>query len=123
MGSSSSFSNFSRIVLAGVLSLTFAANPIQAENVRPFPALGTITVPEGHWNNVPEVLNKLADDVTDEPIRFQLVASAAEESFSQGLLEESRRGFQRLLKAKKPSPSVFYQETSSLRLTEILLLQ
>src|SRR5690348_7127741 len=120
MASSSLFNNHSRIVLAGVLTFSFALQPLQAETVRPFPAIGSVTVNEGHWNDVPEFQMKLAESVTNEPLRFQLLASAAEDYFSQGLWEESRRAFQRLLKAKKPSPSLFYQETGNLRVAELL---
>jgi len=94
-----------------------------AETVRPFPVLGSVSVSEGHWNEVPEEIMRLTDDVKDEPIRFQLTASAAEQYFSQNLYEESRKAFQKLLKAKKPSPSVYFQQMSTMRLAEMDLLQ
>ena len=72
---------------------------------------------------MPELLTKLEDSVSSEPIRFELEASAGEQYFRLGLLEESRKSFQKLLKAKKPSPSLFIQQTSALRLAELLLLQ
>src|ERR1019366_327907 len=94
-----------------------------AEIPRPFPVLGTVSVEQGHWNSTPVLLDDLAERIVEEALRFQIPASAAEEYFSIGLLEESRRAFQRLLKAKKPSPSQFIQQMSNLRLAEISLLQ
>jgi len=123
MGSSLSFSNVIRIVLTGVISLQLLPTSVLAEIPRPFPVLGEVTVSEGHWNDTPELLNDLSDKVLEESIRFQITSSAAEQYFSISLLEESRRAFQRLLKAKKPSPSLFIQQMSNLRLAEISLLQ
>src|SRR5438067_728690 len=107
MGSSSSFSKLLRGVLVGVITFQFPIRLTSAEMVRPFPAIGEVHVLEAHWNDVPETVAKLTDQVQEESIRFQLTSSAAEEYFSIGLLDESRRAFQRLLKAKKPSPSLF----------------
>ena len=122
MGSSLLFNNRLRIVLAGVFSFQLVTTPLLAELPRPFPVLGAVTVSEGHWNDAPEVLNKLSDKVLEESLRFQITSSAGS-SFSIFLLEESRRAFQRLLKAKKPSPSLFIQQMSNLRLAEISLLE
>jgi TolA-binding protein len=120
--SSSSNSSVSRILLAGVLTLQFSASGF-AEPVKPFPVLGTVTVPDGHWNGVPDLLTRLPDMVREEPIRFDLTSAAAEQFFAQSLYEESRKAFQRLLKAKKPSPTRWVQQMSDLRLAEITLLQ
>jgi len=122
MGRSSSSNNRSRVVLAGVLTFQLVGYPLLGETVRPFPVVGSVPVMEGHWNDVPSLLLSLQDSVKDEPIRFQLLGSAAEQFFSQMLLDESRSAFQKLLKARKPSPSLFYQQMSSLRLAEIELL-
>ncbi len=122
MESSSLFNNRSRAILAGVLSFQFIASSVMAETAKPFPAIGSVAVMEGHWNAAPDLFLKLQDQVKDEPIRFQLQASAAEQYFSQLLWEESRDAFQKLLKARKPSPSLFYQEMANLRLAEIELL-
>jgi TolA-binding protein len=94
-----------------------------AETVNPFPVLGGVVVREGHWNGVPEMLLRLQEGLPDEPIRFQLTSAAAEQAFSQNLLDESRKAFHKLLKARKPSPSIFIQQTANLRLAEIHLLQ
>lgn len=91
--------------------------------IRPFPALGSVTVQEGHWNGAPDLINSFADAVHEDSVRFQLTASAAEQYFSLNLLEDSRKGFQKLLREKKPTPSVFMQQMSSLRLAEVALLQ
>src|SRR5258706_11535141 len=123
MGSSLLFDRYSRIVLAGVLFSQFSLTTLSAEIPRPFPVLGSVSVSEGHWNDAPDLMTKLSDKVLEESIRFQITSSAAESYFSINLLEESRRAFQKLLKAKKPSPSVFVQHMSSLRLVEITLLQ
>jgi TolA-binding protein len=126
MGNSSSFSNnFLRISVASLIFLealpgAYAANP---DVLKPFPVLGTVTVPEGHWNETPTYLNKLQESVTSEPVKFELEAASGEQYFRLGLLEESRKSFQRLIKAKKPSPSQFMQNMSNLRLAELQLLQ
>jgi TolA-binding protein len=122
MGSSLLFNRISRIVLAGVLSIQLLSPTLYAEIPRPFPVLGSISISQGHWNDTPELLEKLAGKVLDDPVRFQITASEAEQYFSIGLLEESRRAFQKLLKAKRPSPSLFIQQSSILRLSEIALL-
>src|SRR5205807_10182417 len=111
------------IVLTGVLSFQTLPTSLWAEIPRPFPVLGSVSVAEGHWNDVPALLEKLADKVLEESLRFQITSSEAEQYFSISLLEESRRAFQKLLKAKKPSPSLFVQEMSNLRFAEISLLQ
>src|SRR5882672_510606 len=123
MVSSSLFSRTSRIVLTGVLSFQLSATSVTAEIPRPFPVLGSVNVSEGHWNDTPELFNKLADKVLEDSLRFQITSAEAEQYFSIGLLEESRRAFQKLLKAKKPSPSLFIQQMSNLRLAEVSLLQ
>lgn len=123
MGSSLSSSKSLRAVLVGVLTFQILATPSAAETIRPFPVLGSVAVREGHWNDVPEAILNLPDTFPDQPIRFQLIAAAAEQYFSQDLLEESRKAFQKLLKAKKPSPSLFIQQTVVLRLAEIALLE
>jgi len=122
MGSSSLSSNRICIVLAGVLSIQSFGLNVSAESSRPFPVIGSVKVTEGRWNETPELLDKLADKVDEDSVRFQITASAAEQYFSLGLLDESRRAFQKLLKAKKPSPSLFIQESSNLRLAEIAVL-
>ena len=121
--SSSSSKHIVNVVLSGVISFSLITGNVMAETVRPFPVLGSVSVSDGHWNEVPEDIMRLTDDVKDEPIRFQLTASAAEQYFSQSLYEESRKAFQRLLKAKKPSPSVYFQQLSTMRLAEMDLLQ
>src|SRR5882724_2148858 len=123
MGSSLLFSKNFRIVLAGVLSFQLLPTSLLAEIPRPFPVLGSVAVSEGHWNGAPELFDKLSEKILEEALRFQITASASEQYFSIGLLEESRRGFQKLLKAKKPSPSLFTQQMSNMRLAEISLLQ
>lgn len=124
MASSSSFSKLPRIFVVGVLTFQSTISGLLAEPVRPFPVLGGVAVPEAHWNEVPDMILKLPDEFREqEAIKFQLVASAAEQYFSIGLWEESRRAFQKLLKAKKPSPSQFYQQMSGLRMAELLLLE
>src|SRR5882672_1990902 len=123
MVSSSLFSRTSRIVLTGVLSFQLSATSVTAEIPRPFPVLGSVNVSEGHWNDTPELFGKLADQVLEDFLRFQITSAEAEQYFSIGLLDESRRAFQKLLKAKKPSPSLFVQQMSNLRLAEISLLQ
>src|ERR1017187_5700417 len=123
MGSSSLSNNRIRIVLAGGIFFQPICSTLSAEVPRPFPVLGSVSVSESHWNETPALLDQLADKVLDEPIRFQIVASEAEQYFSIGLLEESRRAFQKLLKAKKPSPSLYIQNSSVLRLAEIALLE
>lgn len=124
MASSSSFNKLSRIVVVGVISLQSFSAELGAEPVKPFPVLGSVSVPEGHWNDVPEMVMRLPDEFKEqEAIRFQLVASAAEQYFSISLLDESRKAFQKLLKAKKPSPSRFVQQMSGLRMGELMLLQ
>lgn len=122
MANLSSFSKFTHSLIAGVLLLQSVSQPLTAETVRPFPVLGGVNVPDGRWNDVPNAIAKLPDSVTEEPLQFQLIASEAEQSFSVGLLEESRRSFQKLLKAKKPSPSLYLQQVSHLRSAEIQLL-
>src|SRR5262245_1288540 len=105
MASSSSSNNngVARVVLASFLS-TQLLSPVQAvDPARPFPVLGTVTVSEGHWNDVPDFMLRLEEGVIAEPIKFELEAAAGEQYFRLNLLEESRRSFQRLLKAKKPS--------------------
>ncbi len=123
MGSSLLFNRKTRIVLAGVLSFQILPTSLLAELPRPFPVLGSVNVEQGHWNSTPVLFDNLAEKVLEDALRFQITSSAAEQYFSIGLLEESRRGFQRLLKAKKPSPSLFIQQMSNLRLAEISLLQ
>jgi len=124
MENSSSFGKlFMRRTLSGLLIFSSIVQPALADTVRPFPALGSVQVPEGRWNNVPNVLATFPDMVMEEPLKFQLIASTAEQYFSVGLLEESNKAFQKLLKAKKPSPSQFVQEMSTLRTIEILLLK
>src|SRR5258706_279355 len=123
MGSSLSFNSKIRIVLAGVLSFQLFPPNLMAEIPRPFPVLGSVSVSEDHWTGPPKLFDKLAEKFLEDAPRFQITASAAEQYFSIGLLEDSRRGFQRLLKAKKPSPSLFTQQMSNLRLAEISLLQ
>jgi TolA-binding protein len=122
--SSSSFSRSLRLVSAGALLFpALLAVQSSAETVKLFPVLGQATVSEGHWNEVPGLLTHLADQASAEPIRFELLSASAEQYFQQGLLEESRRGFEKLLKARKPSPSVFIQDTSRLRVAEVMLLE
>jgi TolA-binding protein len=124
MASSSSFNKrFLRVALAYLLCLQSLPSAIAIDAFKPFPVLGTVTVPEGHWNDAPSLLAHLQDTVSSEPIRFELEATAGEQYFRLGLLEESRKAFQHLLKAKKPSPSLFIQQTSTLRIAELLLLQ
>ncbi len=123
MASSSLLSKFFRIVLAGVLSLPLASIAALAEAPRPFPVVGKVSVSNGHWNETAALIEKLSDKATEEAIRFQLISAQAEQAFSMGLLDDSRRAFQKLLKAKKPSPSLFIQQISGLRMAEILLLQ
>src|ERR1039457_4654497 len=123
MGSSLLFNNRIHIVLAGVLFFQPMCSSVSAEIPRPFPVLGLVSVEEGHWNEVPDLLSKLSDKVTEESIRFQITAAEAEQYFSIGLLDDSRRAFQKLLKARKPSPALFIQENSTLRLAEISLLE
>src|ERR1035437_4235637 len=123
MGSSLLSSNRVYIVLAGVLFFQPICSNVAAEIPRPFPVLGSMSVEEGHWNGVPELLAKLSDKVTEESIRFQITAGVAEQYFSIGLRDESSGAFQKLLKAKKPSPALFIQQNSTLRLAEIALLQ
>ena len=101
MGSSLSFNNRIRIVLAGVIFLQPFSTALSAELPRPFPVLGSVSVHEGRWDDTPALLDKLADKVLEDSVRFQITASAAEQYFSLGLLEDSRRGFQKLLKAEK----------------------
>src|SRR5437899_12472640 len=107
MGSSSLFSKICRVVLAGVFSVNLLSLAVTGESVRPFPVIGAVSVNQGRWNEVPGTIMRLPEGVTEEPIRFQLVASAGEQYFSLSLYEESRKAFQRLLKAKKRSPSLF----------------
>jgi TolA-binding protein len=123
MGNSLSSSKTLRIVLSGALLFPLLPSIPSAETLRPFPVLGSINVADGRWNEAPELFSDLSDKVTEESIRFQIDSAAAEQYFSMGLLDESRKAFQKLLKAKKPSPSRFIQETSALRLAEITLLQ
>ena len=123
MGSSLSFNNRIRIVLAGVIVLQPFSFSFSDTIPRPFPVLGSVGIQEGHWNETPELFDKLAEKVVEDSVRFQITASAAEEYFSLGLLEESRRGFQKLLKAKKPSPSLFMQEAANLRLVEMSVIE
>src|ERR1700733_5711324 len=94
-----------RIVIVGVLSFQLVPGALLAEIPRPFPVIGEVEVSEGHWNDVPELLTKLSDKVLEESTQFELTSSAAEQYFSISLLDESRKAFQKLLKAKKPSPS------------------
>src|SRR5256885_12519467 len=123
MGSSLSFNRKLRIVLAGAISFQVSPLNLMAEIPRPFPVLGSVSVSESHWNGVPELFDKLSEKVLEDALRFQITASASEQYFSIGLLEESRRGFQKLLKPRKPSPSLFVQQMSNMRLAEISLLQ
>ncbi|OGR92123.1 MAG: hypothetical protein A2992_04940 [Elusimicrobia bacterium RIFCSPLOWO2_01_FULL_59_12] len=124
MANSSSFSNrHPRILLASLLCLQCSLPAHSADILAPFPVLGSVNVPEAHWNEVPNLLSHLQESVTAEPIRFELEAAAGEQYFRLSLLEESRKAFQRLVRAKKPSPSLFIQKTSQLRLAELLLLQ
>jgi TolA-binding protein len=123
VNSSSSSKKYFPAFLAGVITFNVTVGPAMADTVQPFPVVGSVTVSEGHWNEVPESILRFSDIVKDEPIRFQLTASGAEQYFSQSLYEESRKAFQRLLKAKKPSPSVYVQQMSTMRLAEMDLLQ
>jgi TolA-binding protein len=123
MGRSSLLNKYSRIVFAGTLTLQALPVRLIAEVPRPFPVLGTVAVSGGHWNDTPELIEKLSARVMEESIRFQLTASQAEQQFSIGLLDESRDAFLKLLRAKKPSPSQHMQNVSSLRIAEIALLQ
>src|SRR5437016_5491734 len=123
MGSSLLFNRKLRIVLAGVVSLEVSPTTSYSDIPRPFPVLGEVSVSESHWNGAPALFDKLAENVQEEALRFQITSSAAEQNFSINLLEESRRGFQKLLKARKPSPSLFVQQMSNLRLAEISLLE
>src|SRR3989344_7580193 len=124
MANSSSFSNrHPRILLASLLCLQCSLPAHSADILAPFPVLGSVNVPEAHWNEVPNLLSHLQESVTAEPIRFELEAAAGEQYFRLSLLEESRKAFQRLVRAKKPSPSLFIQQTANLRLAEMLLLQ
>ncbi len=123
MGSSLSLNKFARIVLAGVIFSQVTPSTLNAEIPRPFPVLGTVAVSGGHWNDTPELIEKLADQANEAAIRFQMTSAQAEQYFSLSLLEDSRRGFQELLKAKKPSPSQYLQNISALRNAEITLLQ
>src|SRR5262249_51946416 len=122
MESLSLFSKRIHIVLAGVLSYQCFALPLSAETSRPFPVMGTVRVDQGRWDAAPELLAKLAEKVDEEPIRLEILSAEAEQFFSTNLLEESRRAFQRLLKARRPSPSLYAQQMASLRLAEISLL-
>src|SRR6266513_2066641 len=116
MGNSSLSSNrFLHILIVDLLCLQTLNLGYSADVIKPFPVLGTISVPAGHWNEVPELLEHIKESVTSEPVRFELEAAAGEEFFRQGLLDESRKAFQRLVKAKKPSPSMFIQQNSNLR--------
>jgi len=112
---------FNRLI-AGVATFSIAFPSWAADVVHPFPVLGSVTVLDGRWNDVPNVISKLPDMVQDEPMQFQLEAASAEQYFSANLIQDSLKTFQRLLKAKKPSPSLFLQETASLRIAEIDLL-
>ena len=124
MANSSLSSKSALLILSGVLTFQFSnCEAWAADSLNPFPVLGTASVPEGHWNAIPDLELKLTDSVSDDALRFQLISSAGEEYFSQMLLDESHKAFQKLLKAKKPSPSEFTQKMSSLRLAEIDLLQ
>ncbi len=123
MASSLSSSKPVAIVIAGVLSLPLSAVRVWAEAPRPFPVFGSVSVSNGHWNETPALMEKLTESVSAEAIKFQLISSQAEQAFSIGLLEDSRRAFQKLLKAKKPSPSLYVQQLSGLRSAEIMLLQ
>src|SRR6266851_1600237 len=98
MGSSSLFSRSSHIVLTGALSFQLLATNVMAEIPRPFPVLGAASVVEGHWNDTPELFGKLSDQVLEEFLRFQITSAEAEQYFSIGLLDESHRAFQKLLK-------------------------
>jgi len=106
----------------GVVTLSLSVPSFPADPVRPFPVLGGVTVIDGRWNDVPNLIAGLPDVVQDQPLQFQLLASAAEQYFSVGIFDDSRKMFQKLLKAKKPSPSLYLQQLSSLRLAEIKLL-
>jgi len=119
---SSLFSKLSRAVFSGVLVSQLVIGPVPAEVVRPFPVLSSVSVPEAHWNEVPDLITKLSDQATEDALRFNLIASAAEQYFSQNLLDESRKAFQKLLKARKPSPSLFVQQNAQLRTAELDLL-
>lgn len=112
-----------RFLLVNLLCLQLLGPANAADILKPFPVLGTVTVEEARWNQVPALLQTLEAKVTTEPIRFELEAAAGEQYFRLSLLEESRKAFQRLIRAKKPSPSLFIQQTSKLRLAELLLLQ
>src|SRR5689334_4814634 len=84
MGSSLSFNNRIRIVLAGVLSLQPFSAALSSEMPRPFPVLGSVSVQGSRWNDVPALLDRLADKVVEDSIRFQITASEAEQYFSLG---------------------------------------
>jgi TolA-binding protein len=125
MGNSSSSNNKRnlRLVVVHLLLLQYLPAAHAVDAAKPFPVLGTVTVPEGHWNEAANLISSLKESVSSEPIRFEMEAAAGEQYFRLNLLEESRRSFQRLIKARKPSPSVFIQQTSHLRLAELQLLQ
>jgi TolA-binding protein len=123
MANSSSSNNVLIRLVSGVVALSIGVPPVfSAEPTRPFPVLAGVTVPDGRWNDIPALISKLPEMVHEEPLQFQLMASAAEQYFSVGIIDESRKAFQKLLKARKPSPSLFLQQTSSLRIAEIHLL-
>src|ERR1035438_1821528 len=94
MGNSLSSSSIIRGLLVASL-LTTPPVPIEtsAEPVKPFPVFGSVAVPEGNWDQVPETLNHLTQSVASEPIRFELEGAAGEEYFRPGLLNEPQKGF------------------------------
>src|SRR5439155_10044680 len=98
MASSLSFNRKLRIVLVGALFFQGWPSNAFSEIPRPFPVLGLVNVSETHWNDTPVLLNQLAEKVQEEALRFQITSAEAEQYFSIGLLEDSRRAFQRLLK-------------------------
>lgn len=122
MANSLSFSNPLRRLAVGAVTLSLSVPSFPADAVHPFPVLGGVTVVDGRWNDVPNLIAGLPDVVPDQPLQFQLLASAAEQYFSVDIFDDSRKIFLKLLKAKKPSPSLYLQQVSSLRLAEIKLL-
>lgn len=118
---SSSLSVNSRFLI-GVLTIQIAGQAAATDLVRPFPVLGSVSVREGHWNDAADYLSGLPDKVREDALRFSLLATAAEQYFSQNLLSESQKLFSRLSKARKPSPSQYLHQNAILRLAEINLL-
>ncbi len=122
--SSSSSKKPFHLVAASLVFLQMGTPTAWAESSvsNSYQVLSSVVVPEGHWNELPDLYLKLRNDKQSAPVQFQLIAAAAEQAFMQNLLDDARKSFQKLLKAKKPSPSQFLQEISELRLAEIDLL-